>query len=57
MMLDWLGERLRIDALGDAAMAIDRAVDAVFSDGRVRPFEFGGRDGTREISDAIASHL
>ena len=57
MMLDWLGERLRIDALGDAAMAIDRAVDAVFSDGRVRPFEFGGRDGTRAIGDAIASHL
>jgi 3-isopropylmalate dehydrogenase len=57
MMLDWLGDRHAAPALCAAARRIERAVDAVFERRGVVPFEFGGRDGTRAISDAVASNL
>jgi 3-isopropylmalate dehydrogenase len=57
MMLDWLAERSGVEALGEAAARIERAVDAVYASGRIAPFEFGGRDGTRAIAGAIASNL
>ena len=57
MMLDWLAERHHNDALAQAARKLERAVDAVFASGKITPFEFGGRDGTRAIADAIASNL
>ncbi|MDH4325355.1 MAG: hypothetical protein OEW90_14550, partial [Betaproteobacteria bacterium] len=40
-----------------AAERIERAVDAAFASGRLRPFEFGGRDGTSSIRDAVLSNL
>ncbi|MCL4763731.1 MAG: isocitrate/isopropylmalate dehydrogenase family protein, partial [Burkholderiales bacterium] len=57
MMLDWLADRSGEEALAEAAVRIERAVDAVFASGRLAPYEFGGRDGTRAIAGAIASHL
>ncbi len=57
MMLDWLADRSGNEALARAAQRIERAVDAVYASGRLHPFEFGGRDGTRAIADAIASNL
>ncbi|MDH5285327.1 MAG: isocitrate/isopropylmalate dehydrogenase family protein [Betaproteobacteria bacterium] len=57
MMMDWLAERSGMEALGGAAARIERAVDAVYASGRIAPFEFGGRDGTRAIADAVASNL
>jgi 3-isopropylmalate dehydrogenase len=57
LMLDWLAERSGQDALAQAAQRLERAVDAVFASGKVVPFEFGGRDGTRAIADAVASNL
>ena len=57
MMLDWLADRGHGDALAEAALRLERAVDAVFASGRVVPYEFGGRDGTRAIADAIAANL
>jgi 3-isopropylmalate dehydrogenase len=57
MMLDWLAERHHNGALAQAARKLERAVDAVFASGKITPFEFGGRDGTRAIADAIASNL
>jgi 3-isopropylmalate dehydrogenase len=57
MMLDWLAARSGEEALGAAATRIERAVDAVYASGRMTPFEFGGRDGTRAIADAVASNL
>jgi 3-isopropylmalate dehydrogenase len=57
MMLDWLGVRHRVPALGEAAARLEAAVDRVFAAKRVRPFEFGGTDGTaaiaREVIDAL----
>ena len=57
LMLDWLGEQHGNAALVDAGQRIERAVDAVFESGKVVPFEFGGRDGTKAIADAVASNL
>lgn len=57
MMLDWLAERSGNEALAQAAGKLERAVDAVFASGRMRPFELGGKDGTVAIRDAVLSNL
>jgi 3-isopropylmalate dehydrogenase len=57
MMLDWLAARAGNAALGEAARRIERAVDATFASGRVRPCELGGRDGTAAIRDAVLANL
>jgi 3-isopropylmalate dehydrogenase len=57
LMLDWLAQRHGADPLARAARKLERAVDAVFASGKLVPFEFGGRDGTRAIADAVASNL
>ncbi|MEO8347165.1 MAG: isocitrate/isopropylmalate family dehydrogenase [Betaproteobacteria bacterium] len=57
LMLDWLAERTGLDALARDAQRLERAVDTAYAAGVLRPFEFGGRDGTRAIADAIASNL
>ena len=57
MMLDWLAGRSGNDALAGAARRIERAVDAAFSSRKIIPFEFGGKDGTREIRDVVLSNL
>ncbi|MSQ62434.1 MAG: isocitrate/isopropylmalate dehydrogenase family protein [Betaproteobacteria bacterium] len=57
MMLDWLADRSGNEALAQAAGKLERAVDAVFASGRMRPFELGGKDGTAAIRDAVLSNL
>jgi len=57
LMLDWLAERTGIDALARDAQRLERAVDAAYGSGKLRPCELGGRDGTRAIAAAIASNL
>ena len=57
MMLDWLAIRSGKDALAQAARRIERAVDEIFSSRRITPYEFGGRDGTAAIRDAVLSNL
>jgi 3-isopropylmalate dehydrogenase len=57
MMLDWLADRSGNEALAKAAGRLERAVDAVFASGRLRPFELGGKDGTAAIRDAVHSNL
>jgi 3-isopropylmalate dehydrogenase len=57
MMLDWLATRSGVDALARAGQRLERAVDAVYASGRVKPYELGGCDGTRAIADAVASNL
>jgi 3-isopropylmalate dehydrogenase len=57
MMLDWLADRSGNEALARAAQRLERAVDAVYASRRIRPFEFGGSDGTRAIAAAIASNV
>ena len=57
LMLDWLAERSGNAALARAAQRIEQAVDTAFASGSIVPYEFGGRDGTRQIATAIASNL
>lgn len=53
MMLEWLGERHQVRACLDAAHLLETVVDEVFAKNRVRPHEFGGTDGTAEITGAV----
>ena len=57
MMLDWLGTRHGVAALGEAATRLEAAVDRVYAEQRVRPFEFGGTDGTTAIARAVIAAL
>ena len=57
MMLDWLAERSRNDALAQAARRIEKAVDVIFQSQKLKPFEFGGNAGTQAIRDAVLSNL
>lgn len=57
MMLDWLGERHGIAALGEAARLIEDAVDDAFASKALRPMEFGGDQGLKDATRAIADTL
>src|SRR5437588_1518316 len=56
MMLDWLAERHEHTAAAEAAVRIEQAVDRAFAAG-LRPFEFGGQDGTVEVTRAVLMAL
>jgi 3-isopropylmalate dehydrogenase len=57
MMLDWMADRQDDKALADGAQAIEGAVEAAFSSGGTRPFEFGGSSGTSDITQAVIDQL
>ncbi len=56
MMLDWLAEKHDVPAAAEAALRIERAVDAAYASG-LKPMEFGGRDGTNAIAAAVMKAL
>jgi len=57
MMLDWLGEQHGHEPATHAAQRLDDAVLGVYRDGRIRPYEFGGSDGTAAIANAVIARL
>ena len=57
MMLEWLGERHGAQPLLQAAQAIQDAVDTAFGQGRVRPTDIGGKDGTGAVTRAVVESL
>jgi 3-isopropylmalate dehydrogenase len=57
MMFEWLAERSGLIALADAAGLVQQAVDRVFADGIVMPYEFGGTSGTQDIARAVIAAL
>jgi 3-isopropylmalate dehydrogenase len=57
MMLDWLGTRHALPVMNEAAAALEAAVDRVFAEHKVRPYEFGGSDGTAAITRAVIDAL
>ena len=58
MMLDWLARDARQRGAGaGGASGWSARSTRVFASGTIKPFEFGGRDGTRAIADAVASNL
>ncbi len=57
MMLEWLGEQHGDARLSEGARVLEDAVRVVFAERRVLPFEFGGNDGTREITQTVLNTL
>ncbi len=57
LMLDWLGERLGIEACREAGAELERAVQAAFASGNLRPVEMGGASGLKEITAAVTEAL
>jgi 3-isopropylmalate dehydrogenase len=57
MMLEWLGETKDLPACIAAADLLQRAVDAAYLPGELRPFELGGDSGTRKIADRVSEHV
>lgn len=53
LMLDWLGERHGIARLAEAAEVLETSIDEGFAKGRLRPMEFGGDQGSREVSREV----
>jgi isocitrate dehydrogenase (NAD+) len=49
-MLGWLG-------LDEASRRFDRALNRVYSEGRVRTHDLGGSATTREFTDAVIAAL
>jgi 3-isopropylmalate dehydrogenase len=56
LMLDWLADRHSHEPAAQAAQRIERAVDAAYASG-IKPFEFGGRDGTAAMAKAVLQAL
>ncbi len=57
MMLDWLGEKHDCAAAVKGGEAITNAVKAAYATGTLDPIEFGGKDGTQPITDAVFNAL
>ena len=56
MMLDWLADKHGLESAAEASEAIARAVDKTYAAG-IKPFEFGGNDGTADITKAVLAAL
>jgi 3-isopropylmalate dehydrogenase len=56
MMLDWLADRHGLENAAEAATRIERAVDKAYAAG-IKPFEFGGSNGTADIANAVLAAL
>jgi 3-isopropylmalate dehydrogenase len=56
MMLDWLADKHGLESAGEAGEAIMRAVDKAYAGG-IKPIEFGGPNGTADITKAVLAGL
>ncbi len=57
LMLDWLASHRSDQRLGDAARALERAIDLAYAEKRIMPFEFGGSSGTADITREVIAGL
>jgi len=56
MMLDWLADTHDHPPAAEAAARIKHAVDKAYAGG-IKPMEYGGKDGTSEIANAVLTAL
>ncbi len=56
MMLDWLADTHDHPPAAEAALRIERAVDKAYAGG-IKPMEYGGKDGTAAIANAVLTAL
>jgi len=54
MMLEWIAETRRDEAPKRAAEKIEKAVEQVLAEGKVRTYDLGGTSLTREVGDAVS---
>lgn len=57
IMLDWLAERHGRPDCAEAGRRIDAAVADVLAEGRPRPVDLGGTDGTEAVTRAVVAAL
>ena len=57
MMLDYLAETCDLSAYGTAATLIENAVADGFAANEIRPMEFGGNMGTRDVTTAVLARI
>jgi 3-isopropylmalate dehydrogenase len=56
MMLDWLADKRGLENAAEAGERIERAVDKAYGGG-IKPMEFGGSNGTADITKAVLAAL
>ena len=56
-MLDWLADKHGHEPAAQAAARIERGGRCALSPTGIRPFEFGGRDGTATVAGAVIKAL
>jgi 3-isopropylmalate dehydrogenase len=56
MMLDWLADKHGLESAAEAGERIERAVDKAYAEG-IKPMEFGGGNGTADITKAVLAAL
>ncbi|MDF0579929.1 isocitrate/isopropylmalate dehydrogenase family protein [Bradyrhizobium yuanmingense] len=56
MMLDWLADKHGVEIAAEAGEQIERAMDQVYAGG-IKPMEFGGSNGTADITKAVLGAL
>lgn len=56
MMLDWLADKHGVESAAEAGETIERAVDKIYAGG-IKPMEFGGSNGTADITKAVLQAL
>ncbi|MGY4626180.1 isocitrate/isopropylmalate dehydrogenase family protein [Bradyrhizobium sp. USDA 4486] len=56
MMLDWLADKHGVESAAEAGETIERAIDQVYAGG-IKPMEFGGSNGTADITKAVLRAL
>lgn len=56
MMLDWLADKHGVESAAEAGERIERAVDQIYA-GDLKPIEFGGSNGTADITKAVLAAL
>ena len=57
MMLNWLGEKHKDDRLKEAWGGIDKALDRVLSEGKVKTRDLGGSCSTEDFGSAVAKAI
>ncbi len=57
MMLEWLGQRSGLAHLGAAAVLLENTIEQAFALRELRPMEFGGDQGLKATSAAVAMRL
>lgn len=57
MMLEWLGQAHNDDSCREGAEMIEKAVGRAINTKQITPAEFGGKDGTAAITEAVIGNL